>query len=46
MSISETCIEVRKKTMNILRREVRHILVQQCVEMQPMIVELRNNMCG
>ena len=31
--------------MNILRKEVRHILVQQHVEMQPMIVELRNNMC-
>ena len=29
--------------MNILRKEVRHTLVQQHVGMQPMIVELRDN---
>ena len=32
--------------MNILGREVRHILVQQHVKVQPMIVELRSNLCG
>ena len=31
--------------MNILRREAKHTLVQQHVEMQPMIVELRDNIC-
>ena len=31
--------------MSILGRELRHILIQQHVEMQPMIVQLRNNMC-
>ena len=30
--------------MNILRREVRHTLVQH-VGMQPIIVELRDNIC-
>ena len=30
--------------MNILGKEVRHTLAQQHVQMQPMIVELKNNM--
>ena len=31
--------------MNILRKELRHTLVQQHVGMQPMTVELRDNIC-
>ena len=36
---------IKEKTMSIFRREVRHTLVQQHVGMQPMIVELRDNIC-
>ena len=31
--------------MNMLRKEVRHTLVQQHVGMQPIIVELRDSIC-